>query len=74
MDLIILGLTFSHFEKESIGCIQFNGKIINILPFKICINLQAQVFNTVSRTLSFIIFLKSPLKFFCLELKITISE
>ena len=41
---------FSHFEKERIGSIQFNGKIINMmLPSKLCINFNTQVFNTFSR-------------------------
>ena len=49
MDLIILRLTcFFHFEKESIVCIHFNRKAIDmILSTKVCINFHTQLFNTV---------------------------
>ena len=52
MDLNILRQTyFFILKKDSIGPIQFNGKIINtILPTKVCINFHTQVlFNTFSR-------------------------
>ena len=67
---------FSYFEKESIGSVNFNGKIINmILPTKVFINFHSQVFNTFSRIWSFttLFYFKSLLNFFCLDLKITIS-
>ena len=68
----------SHFKKESISSIQFNGKIINMmLPSKICINFYIQVFSTFSRITVFYLeynfIFKSPSSFFCLDLKITIS-
>ena len=43
-------IIFSHFEKECIGSIRFNEKIINmILPTKVRNNFHTQVFNTFSR-------------------------
>ena len=48
---------FSHFEKESVSSIQFNGKIINImLQCKVCINFYTQVFNKfMKKKLNFIL-------------------
>ena len=65
-----------HFDKESIGNIQYNGKMINmILSTKICIKFHAQVLTlSVGYGLlphNFI--LKSLSNFFCLDLKTAIS-
>ena len=41
---------FSNFEKKGFCSFQFNENIINIiLPTKVCINFQTQVYNTFSR-------------------------
>ena len=49
MDLNIFSNIFSHFEKESIISIQFDGKIIDMMmPSKVCINFYTQSFNTFS--------------------------
>ena len=45
MDLNILRLTFSHFKKESICSIQFDGKIKMIFSDKVCINFHNKVFS-----------------------------
>ena len=39
--------TFSSFEEESIGYMQFNGEIINImLPTKLALNFNFHIFDT----------------------------
>ena len=49
--------TFSPFEEEGIGSIQFNGEIINMmLPTKVSINFNSQVFDIKSASLTSIMF------------------
>ena len=74
MDLKILRLTyFLLLKRRSIGSIQFNGKIINmIFPIKIGIIFTSRYLR-LSEGYSFLqhnFIFKSPLNLFCLDLKI----